>query len=83
MDYKIKLCRTKAAFSVKPLDKIKLDFEKIKKEFEVVLDNLIAPVLRVDCGEVVVYNRGAILFKTLRNAEKINQIQDMISEVGL
>lgn len=83
MDYTIKPCKTKAAFSVKPKDKLKLNFEKLKQHFETILDNPIALVLKIDQEEVVVHNYGDLLFKTLKNAEKITEIADKIYEVGL
>ena len=83
MNYIIKPCKTKAAFSVKPSGKCKLNFEKLKEEFEVILDNPIALVLKVDGEEIVVHNYGELLFKTLKEVEKIKQIADKIYEVAL
>ncbi|MBW3003959.1 hypothetical protein KY328_05720 [Candidatus Woesearchaeota archaeon] len=83
MDYKIKPCKTKAAFSVIPVQKIKLDFDKLKIKFETLIDNPIALVIKVDDEEIVVHNYGEMLFKTLKNVEKIKTIADRIYEVGV
>ncbi|MEA3430475.1 MAG: hypothetical protein U9R08_04335 [Nanoarchaeota archaeon] len=83
MDYKIKPCKTKAAFSVKPDQKLRLDFNKIKERFEVILDNPIALVIKIKGVEIVVHDYGEMLFKTLKNVQQITEIVDEIYEVGL
>ena len=63
--------------SVKPDKKIKLDLEKIKKRFKVLIDT---PILLVidEQGEIIVHSYGELLFKTLRDEEKIRKIAEEI-----
>ena len=73
MEFEIKKCKTKAAYSAKPLKNTKLDLNKIKKKFKVVADTPIVLVIsKENAGEIIVHNHGEILFKTLEDEQKIN-----------
>ncbi|MBW3014921.1 hypothetical protein KY330_00705 [Candidatus Woesearchaeota archaeon] len=80
IEYDIVPCKSKAAVSVKPLNQVKLDFNKLRKQFEILLDNPIALVLKVGDDEVIVHNYGEMLFKTLKDEGLIRKIADKIFE---
>lgn len=74
----IKECTTKSSYSTKPIKKIKLDFKMIKKEFKVVEDAGIIIILSVDGEELIVHDYGEIVFKKLKDTEKIRKIAEKI-----
>jgi len=71
--FDIKLCKTKGAYSVKLNKKVNLDFSLLK-DFEVVLETPVLVVLKVDNEEIVVHRYGEIIFKTLKDEDKIIEI---------
>lgn len=79
--FNIKPCKTKAAYSVKPIKKIKLDLNKIKNHFKVSIFTPICMVIEEHKG-IVVHNHGEILFKKLKDEAKIKKISEKIYKVG-
>jgi len=77
-EYTIKRCKTKAAFEVNPHKKMKLDFAKIKKKFKVIADTPMILIISVQVDgndeEVIIYENGTLMFKTLDNTEKVDGV---------
>ena len=74
---RIEECRTKAAMKVRPDTKMKLDLDKVRKRFKVLVDTPILLVIDED-GEIIVHNHGELLFKTLRDENRIREIAEEI-----
>jgi len=79
MEFEIKPCKTRAAYSVKPKKNIKLDLAKLK-EFKIKAETPIASVIDIDGEEIIVHRYGEIKFKTLRDEAKIRKIAEKIYE---
>lgn len=77
-EFIIKECTTKSSFSAKPVKKISFDFKKLKNEFEVLEDAGIILILKVDGEELIVHNHGEIVFKKLKDTEKMRIIAKKI-----
>ncbi len=77
-EYTIKRCKTKAVFEVNPHKKMKLDFEKLKKKFKVIADTPMILIISVQVDgndeEVIIYENGSLMFKTLNNTEKVDEV---------
>ncbi len=73
-DFSIKLCKTKASYSVKPIKNLKLDLSKIKKKFNVTIETPILLVIKEDNEEIIIHDFGEIVFKTLKDEDKIRDI---------
>jgi len=80
--FEIKPCKTKAAYSVKPVKNINLDLEKIKKRYKTIVDTPITIVIG-DFGGLVIHKHGQITFKTLKDEKKIKRIANKIYKLGL
>ena len=78
---KVEKCKTKAAYSAKLGKKINLD--KVRSKFDVVLDTPILVVVKVDGVEVIVHGYGELLFKKCDDVEKMQEIATKINKVGL
>jgi hypothetical protein len=76
-------CKTKATFSAKLLQKGKLDLNKIKNIFEVVMETPILLVIKTETGEVIVHSHGELLFKKCEDFELMEQLAKKIYLVGL
>lgn len=79
--FQIKLCKTKAAYSVKPANRMKLDLGKLKQKYKTSIDTPICIVID-DFGGVVVHEYGEIVFKKLTDEKKIRSIAEEIYEVA-
>lgn len=82
--YIIEKCKRKAAYKAKPIKRIKLDIEKVKKvqNAKIISDAKIAVVLDFDGEQVIVQEYGTVTFKTLKNKEKIKEIAEKIYHAG-
>jgi hypothetical protein len=76
-------CKTKATFSAKLLQKGKLNLNKIKSEFEIVMETPILLVIKTKTGEVVVHSHGELLFKNCEDYELMEKTTEKIYFVGL
>lgn len=76
-------CKTKAAFKATLEQKGKLNLEKIKKKYEIVLETPILIVIKVKDIEVIVHGYGELLFKKCNDISKAEKIAEDIYEVGL
>jgi len=76
-------CKTKAAYSAKLKKPGKLNLNKIKKEFEVVMDTEIVLVLKVEGVELICHAYGELLFKNSDDMDLMEKIAEKIYSVGL
>lgn len=81
--YNLAKCKTKVAYSAKLKKQGKLDLEKIKEKFEVILDTPILLVVKVEGVEVIVHGYGELLFKKCEDVELMKKIAEKIYEIGL
>ena len=79
--FEIKLCRTKAVISVKPVKQITLRLEKLTEIFPVVVQTPVASVLTIDDDQVIVHAYGEIFFKKLRDEARISEIAQEIYRI--
>ncbi|MFH1209405.1 MAG: HesA/MoeB/ThiF family protein [archaeon] len=68
----IKLCKTKASYSVK-LNK-KLDLEKISKKYKTIVKTPILLIIKIGHYEIIIHEYGEIIFKDLKDENKIKKI---------
>ena len=81
MEFEIAPCKKKGGISAKPKKQIKLNLDKIKNKYEVLLDTPILIVVKhEDVGEVVIHSYGEMIFKDSRNKEKIEEFANGIFE---
>ena len=80
MEFEIKPCKTRAAYSVKPKKNIKLNLSKLKGNFRIKAETSIATVIEVDGEEIIVHKYGELKFKKLRDENKIKKIAGEIYE---
>ncbi|MFH1063855.1 MAG: HesA/MoeB/ThiF family protein [Candidatus Woesearchaeota archaeon] len=80
-EFTINECKAKKGFSVKPKRNLKMDLEGIKKKFDVKMDASILLVIDYE-GEIIVHGFGELLFKDLKDKERIQQIADEIYKAG-
>ena len=81
--FMIKECKTKSSFSAKPNKKVRLNFDKLKENFECLEDAGIILILRFDNEEVIVHNHGELVFKKLKDTNKIKALSSKIYSIGL
>ena len=80
MNFTIKKCKTRAAYSAKPLKNIKLDLNKIKTEFPTVLETPILLVIKTQGFEIIVHSYGELIFK--KTTEKdVNAIEKIAEKI--
>ena len=78
--FELTLCRTGATLTVRTNKKLNLD--KIKNNFGVLRDAKVTLLLEVDNEQVILNNQGEIIFKTLKDENKIMEIASKIYNVG-
>ncbi len=78
--FKLELCRTKTTLSVKTNKHLNL--EKIKNEFGELRDAGNTILIEVEGEHVIINKQGEIIFKTLRDENKVMEIANKIYEVG-
>ncbi len=61
--FRLGKCKTRAAYSAKPVNPIKLDLSAIRKKYEVLIDTPILLVIRVHSIETIVHGFGELIFK--------------------
>ena len=72
----IKLCKTKASYSTK-INK-KLDLNKISKKYKTIVKTPILLIIKKDNYEIIVHNYGELIFKNLKDENKIKKIAQEI-----
>ena len=75
--FKIEKCKDKGGLSVKPSVKVLLDLKKIKTKFKTLIETPIVLVIEKE-GEIVVHEYGELIFKNLKDEEKIRRIAEEI-----
>lgn len=75
--FNIKLCKSKGAYSVRLNKRASIDFNLLR-DFEVVIETPVLMVLKVDGEEIVVHKYGEIIFKSLRDEERIIKIANKV-----
>jgi len=83
MEFILAKCKTKAAYSAKLKKQAKLDLNKIKKKFEVVLETPILLVIEVKNIEIVVHGFGELLFKKCDDENFMQKTAESIYKIGL
>jgi len=78
--FNLELCRTKTTLSVKTNKKLNL--EKIKNYFGEIRDAGNTILIDFDGEQVIINGQGEIIFKTLRDENKVMEISNKIYEVG-
>ncbi|MBI2666189.1 hypothetical protein HYX13_01105 [Candidatus Woesearchaeota archaeon] len=73
-------CTTRAGFSAKLQQKGRLNLQKIKEKFEVVLETPILLVVREQELEVIVHQYGELLFKN-GTQEKFSLMEDIVKRI--
>jgi adenylyltransferase/sulfurtransferase len=80
-DFTVQKCKTRKGWSAKPKRNIKLNLNDIKKKFKVILDTPILLVIDHE-GEIVIHDYGELLFKELKDEQRIKKISDEIYKAG-
>ncbi len=78
--FKIELCKEKGGIAVKPQEPLRLDLKKIRREFTTLIETPIVLVIHQE-GDIVVHEYGELLFKKLRDEEKIREIAKKIYQL--
>lgn len=81
--YVMDLCLTKNMMRTRLLSTERLNMERLKRKFEVVKDNGIVAVFRIEGNLIIVHNYGEVLYGTLREERKIREIAEEIYRIGL
>ncbi len=76
-------CKTKATYSAKLKQKGKLDLQKIKNKFTIVMETPILLVIKIDSLEVIVHSHGELLFKNCTDTKLMEQLAEKIYCVGM
>ena len=71
-------CKTKATYSAKLLQKNKLDLNKIKNKYELVMETPILLVIKINNIEIIVHQHGELLFK---NCEDVKWMESIVEEI--
>ena len=80
MEFDIKPCKTKAAYSVKPKKSVNLNIKELSERFTAKKVTPIAGVFEYKGEEFVVQKYGAITFKTLKDEKLIKKISELVYE---
>ncbi len=81
-DFTLKLCKTKAAYSVKPFRNVRLNLNQIKNVYEPIIETPLLLIVKVRGYEIIVHNYGELIFKDLKNELIIKQIAKEIYSIG-
>lgn len=76
-------CKTKASYSAKLQQKEKLDLEKIKNKFEVILETPILLVIKAEEIEIIVHGYGELMFKNCDDYFLMEKLAEKIYHIGL
>ena len=76
-------CKTKAAYSAKLVKRNKLNLDKVKGKFEIVLETPILLVINSKAGEIIVHGYGELLFKKCEDIDLMKEIAEEIYSIGL
>ncbi len=76
-------CKTKAAYSAKLRQKGKLDLDKIKRKYLLILDTPLLIVIKANGIEIIVHSHGELMFKECEDVTWMEKTAQEIYETGL
>jgi hypothetical protein len=79
--FKIEICKTKGAYSVKPTKRVSLDLNSLKEKFNVIVDTPILLVIKKKY-EIIAHKHGELLFKECTDKKEIQKIAEEIYKAG-
>lgn len=82
-EFTLTKCKSKAAYQTKLKKQSKLDLDKVKKQFKVILETPILLVIKSEGIEIIVHGFGDLLFKKCDDLELIRKIAENVYDVGL
>ena len=83
VEFTIEKCKTKAAYSAILKKQQRLNLQKIKSKFTVVLETPVLLVVAVEGVEVIVHGYGELLFKNCQDMELMKKIAEKVYAAGL
>lgn len=83
MEFRLKKCKDKGAYSAKPLKAVKLNLAAVKKQFKVLEDTPILLLIEEDGFEIIAHSHGELLFKNPGDLEKMHEIAEKVYKAGL
>jgi len=82
-DFVLKLCRVKQVMSAKPLVKMKLDLESLKKQFQTSSESNSEVEISVDGENIIVRDYGELFFSKETNEERLKGLTEKVYKAGL
>lgn len=76
-------CKTRAAYSAKLNQKGKIDLEKIKAKYQVILETPILVVIKINNIEIIVHGHGELIFKSCEKVDWMEKMAEEIYRAGL
>ena len=73
-------CKTRAGFSAKLQQKGRLNLQKVKEQFEVILETPILLVIKEKNLEIIVHSYGEILFKNGKE-EEYSEMEEIVRKI--
>ncbi len=83
IEFTLGKCKTRAAFSAKLRKQGRLDLERVKKRFTVVLETPILLVIMIESIEVIVHQYGELVFKKCEDMGLMERIASEVYEEGM
>lgn len=77
VDFEINECETKAMYRVKLKKRAHLNMKNLNG-FEIVMDGGMIVIIKVEGEEIIVHDFGELIFKTLKNTDKIREISEVV-----
>lgn len=76
--YRIEICKSKTAYKIVPITKVRLDIEALKKAYPVKIDAGIALVIHVNGVDVTVHSFGEVQFTKMCAKNIVEKIAEKI-----
>lgn len=76
-------CKTRAAYSAKLNQKGRIDLEKIRQKYEVILETPILVMIKVKGIEIIVHGHGELIFKSCDKVDWMEKVAEEIYGLGL
>ncbi|MFH1456041.1 MAG: hypothetical protein ABIF40_03770 [archaeon] len=83
MEFEIKPCKTKGAIKAQLKHNTKLDFKKIKSNFEIIVETPVALIIKEENVEIMVQKYGDLTFKNCKDEVLIEKIAKKIYKIAL
>ncbi|NQV91712.1 hypothetical protein HQ489_04525 [Candidatus Woesearchaeota archaeon] len=83
MEFTLEKCKTKAAYSAKLPQRVKLDLTAISKKFDVILETKILLVIKEQDIEIIVHGYGELMFKECSDVKLMEKIAKKVYSIGL